>query len=92
MSHYRIDFSGALVTAELQRLLILRDAPRQDFYTTSPAINGGYFILLAEWIDEVCDQLEPHQQRQIAKLQRVIDDLHFMHSHYKIKKKVSTKK
>lgn len=85
MSRYHaIDFSGALVTGNLQRTLVLRDQP-----PPSPNVSNteDYFILIAEWLEEVAERLGARNRYETAKLYRIIDDLLYLHAYYQIRKK-----
>jgi hypothetical protein len=88
---YRIDFSGGLLTHRLQRVLILRDHeinPIMGYEKPRKRRNNGdYFGQMASWIDEVCFKLDRKNTREIAKLQRVVDDLLYLYANYEIKKK-----
>ena len=73
---------------DFSRLLILRDNDLMGFNEHAHhSDSGAYFSQLAVWLDEVCMKLGKSNYQEIAKLQRVIDDLQYLFEKYEIKKK-----
>lgn len=81
--------SGGMIINPNRRYLLVRDVG--DLLlgraTNKPPVGAEFLATLAGWLDEVCVVLGPDNWHEVAKLQRIIDDLLYMYMRYEVKKK-----